>query len=84
MDASGSSHPPKKLMGDHITSSEVATGGKSPSILKELLAINILNVKASIEVVATLPFVTSSVSAMPKWESGVPNDSVTRLNLRTI
>ncbi|GJY22699.1 hypothetical protein Tco_0396357 [Tanacetum coccineum] len=83
-DASGSSHPPKKLKGDHRTSSEAATGGKSPSILKELLVISILNVEAGVEAVATLPLVTSSVSAMPKRESGVPNDSVTRLNLRTI
>ncbi|GKA91898.1 hypothetical protein Tco_0813823 [Tanacetum coccineum] len=37
-DASGSSHPPKKLKGDHETSSGAATGGKSPSVLKELLA----------------------------------------------
>ncbi|GKC48453.1 reverse transcriptase domain-containing protein [Tanacetum coccineum] len=83
-DASGSSHPPKKLKGDHRTSSEAATGGKSLSILKELLVISILNVEAGVEAVATLPLVTSSVSAMPKRESGVPNDSVTRLNLRTI
>ncbi|GJZ91625.1 hypothetical protein Tco_0663552 [Tanacetum coccineum] len=44
-DSSGSSHPPKKLRGDHETSSGVATGGKSPSVLKELLASNILNVE---------------------------------------
>ncbi|GKD34929.1 hypothetical protein Tco_1250438 [Tanacetum coccineum] len=43
MDASGSSHPPKKLRGDHITSSEAATGSKSPSVLKELLASSILS-----------------------------------------
>nr|GEZ75437.1 hypothetical protein [Tanacetum cinerariifolium] len=36
-DASGSSHPPKKLRGDYGTSGEVATSGKSPSVLKELL-----------------------------------------------
>ncbi|GJX83442.1 gypsy type transposase [Tanacetum coccineum] len=33
---------------------------------------------------ATLPFVTSSVSATPEHKSGVPADSITGLNLRTI
>ncbi|GKC32065.1 hypothetical protein Tco_1039359 [Tanacetum coccineum] len=42
-DASGSFHPPKKLKGDHETSSGAATGGKSPSVLKELLASSIGN-----------------------------------------
>ncbi|GJV83799.1 hypothetical protein Tco_1523697 [Tanacetum coccineum] len=53
-DASGSSHPPKKLKGDHGTSSGAATGGKSPSVLKELLASSMLNVEAGVEAVATL------------------------------
>nr|GEU34183.1 hypothetical protein [Tanacetum cinerariifolium] len=44
MDASGS-HPPKKLTGDHKTSSEAATGVKYLSILKELLASSKLNVE---------------------------------------
>ncbi|GJV47636.1 hypothetical protein Tco_0474328 [Tanacetum coccineum] len=35
-DVSGSSHHPKKLKGDHGTSSGVATGGKSQSVIKEL------------------------------------------------
>ncbi|GKB43922.1 hypothetical protein Tco_0888864 [Tanacetum coccineum] len=84
-DASGSSHPPKKLKGDHGTFSEAATGGKSPYVLKELLArSSFLNVKAGIEVVATLPLVTFSVFAMFEWESGAPTDYVTGLNLRTI
>ncbi|GJR49179.1 hypothetical protein Tco_1399700 [Tanacetum coccineum] len=43
--------------------SEAATGGKSPSVLKELLASSILNVEAGVKAVATLPLVTSSVSA---------------------
>ncbi|GJV83334.1 hypothetical protein Tco_1523232 [Tanacetum coccineum] len=83
-DASGSSHPPKKLREDHKTSSEAATGGKSPSVLEELLASSILNVEAGVEAVATMPLVTSSVSATPERESGVPTDSVTGLNFRTI
>ncbi|GJR68089.1 hypothetical protein Tco_0014154 [Tanacetum coccineum] len=36
-DASGSSHHPKKLKWDHETSSGAATGGKSPSVLKEVV-----------------------------------------------
>ncbi|GJV75773.1 hypothetical protein Tco_1507357 [Tanacetum coccineum] len=83
-DASGSSHPPKKLRGDHRTSSGAATGGKSPSVLKELLASSMLNVEVGVATVATLPMVTSSVSATPEHESGVPADSITGLNLRTI
>ncbi|GKA26184.1 hypothetical protein Tco_0712293 [Tanacetum coccineum] len=83
-DASGSSHPPKKLKGDHGTSSGVTTSGKSPSVLKELLARSILNIEAVVEAVATLPLVTSFDSAMPEHESGTPADSITELNLRTI
>nr|GEW74885.1 hypothetical protein [Tanacetum cinerariifolium] len=82
--ASGFSHPPKKLRGEHRTSSEAATGGKSSSVLKELLASSILNVEAGVEAVATLPLVNSSISATPERESGVPTDSVIGLNLRTI
>nr|GEY79548.1 hypothetical protein [Tanacetum cinerariifolium] len=83
-DASGSSYPPKKLRGDHETSSGVATGGKSSFILKELLASSILNVKAGVEAVATLTLVTSSVSATLERKSGALADSITGLNLRTI
>ncbi|GKE54917.1 hypothetical protein Tco_1490073, partial [Tanacetum coccineum] len=83
-DASGSSHPPKKLRGDHGTSSGAAIGGKSPSVLKELLASSMLNVEAGVQAVATLPFVTSSVSVTPKHESDVHTDSIDELNLRTI
>nr|GEW65943.1 hypothetical protein VITISV_030863 [Tanacetum cinerariifolium] len=39
MDASGSSHPPKKPRGDYETSSDVVIGGKSLSALKELLSV---------------------------------------------
>nr|GFC63129.1 hypothetical protein [Tanacetum cinerariifolium] len=76
--ASGSSHPPKKLKGDHETSSGVATGGKSLSVIKELLASSILNAEAGVEAVATLPFITSSISVTPEREGGDPTDSVTR------
>ncbi|GKE22861.1 hypothetical protein Tco_1434373 [Tanacetum coccineum] len=62
----------------------VATGGKSPSIIKELLASSILNAEAGVTAVATLPFITSSISAIPEREGGYPTDSVTEPNLRTI
>ncbi|GKB78638.1 hypothetical protein Tco_0945533 [Tanacetum coccineum] len=83
-DASGSFHPPKKLRSDHETSSRAASTGKSPTVLKQLLSNSILNVESGVEVVATLPFVTSSVSSTPEHESGVLVDSITGLNLRTI
>ncbi|GKC30841.1 hypothetical protein Tco_1038135, partial [Tanacetum coccineum] len=85
-DASGSSHPPKKLRGEggHRASSGVATGGKSPSVVRELLASSLLNVETGVEAVATLPFVTSSVSATPEREDDNLTDSVTGANLRTI
>nr|GEX37085.1 E3 ubiquitin-protein ligase UPL3 isoform X2 [Tanacetum cinerariifolium] len=83
-DASGSSHPPKRLRGDHRASSEVAIGVKSSSALRELLASSMLNVKVGIAAVTTLPMVTSSVSATLEHESDVPVDSITGLNIRTI
>ncbi|GJV17201.1 hypothetical protein Tco_1362524 [Tanacetum coccineum] len=81
---SGFSHPPKKLRSDHGTSSRAASSGKSLTVLKQLLASSILNVESGVEAVATLPFVTSSIFATPEHESGVPTDSITGLNLRTI
>ncbi|GKA97142.1 hypothetical protein Tco_0825036 [Tanacetum coccineum] len=83
-DASGSSHPPKKLRGDYRTSSGDATGGKYSFVLKKLLANSMLNVEVSVAAVVTLPLVTSSVSATPEHESGALTDSITGLNLRTI
>ncbi|GJU68193.1 putative reverse transcriptase domain-containing protein [Tanacetum coccineum] len=49
-----------------------------------LLVSSLLNVEAGVEAVATLPFVTSSVSATPEREDDNPTDSVTKANLRTI
>nr|GEW71806.1 transposase (putative), gypsy type [Tanacetum cinerariifolium] len=78
-DASGSSHPLKKLRGDYGASSEAAICGKSSSALRELLASSMLNVEVGVAAVATLPVVTSSVSATVEHESGVPDDSITGL-----
>ncbi|GKC29858.1 hypothetical protein Tco_1037152 [Tanacetum coccineum] len=83
-DAGGSSHPPKKLREDHRTSSRVATGGKSPSVIKELLARSILDAGVGVTAVANLPLVTSSVFATPECKDGNPVDSITEANLRTI
>ncbi|GJW68455.1 hypothetical protein Tco_0122879 [Tanacetum coccineum] len=60
-DASGPSHPSKKLRSDHGTLGGAASAGKSPTVLKQLLASSILNVEFGVEAVATLPFCTSSV-----------------------
>ncbi|GKF86658.1 hypothetical protein Tco_0254485, partial [Tanacetum coccineum] len=68
----------------HGSSSVAASAGKSPTVLKKLLASSILNVESGVEAVATLPFVTPSISATPKHESGVPADSIIGLNLCTI
>nr|GFD51510.1 hypothetical protein [Tanacetum cinerariifolium] len=83
-DASGSSYPPKKLRGDYGTSSGAVTGGKSPSVLKELLASSLLNVEAGVEAAEILHFITSLISSSLGRKSGDPADSITRLNLRTI
>nr|GEU54653.1 hypothetical protein [Tanacetum cinerariifolium] len=71
-EAGGSSHPPKKLKSDYRAPNLVADAGKSPSDLGDLLARSVLIVESSVEVVATLLFVTSSVSATPECDIGVP------------
>ncbi|GJU49118.1 hypothetical protein Tco_1218673 [Tanacetum coccineum] len=59
---------------------------KRPVVMdaSELLASSILNVEVGVIAVATLPLVTSSVSATPKRESDAPTDSITKVNLYTI
>nr|GEZ51240.1 hypothetical protein [Tanacetum cinerariifolium] len=71
-DVGGSSHPPKKLRSDYIAPSVAPSAGKSPSSLMDLLAKSMLNVESGAEVAATLPCVTSSISATPDYDSGVP------------
>ncbi|GKC01157.1 hypothetical protein Tco_0987293, partial [Tanacetum coccineum] len=67
-----------KLRGGHGTSSGVTTGGKSLSVLKELLASSILSPEVGFTAMATLPFITSSISATTEHEGG---DSVTGPNI---
>nr|GEW97046.1 hypothetical protein [Tanacetum cinerariifolium] len=83
-DASGPSHPPKKLREDYGALGGALTAGKSRSAVQSLFTKAVLNVKARGEPILTLPFVTSSVSATPEREDKSHADSVTRLNLRTI
>ncbi|GJX66610.1 hypothetical protein Tco_0300953 [Tanacetum coccineum] len=71
-------------IGGHKTSSKVDTGGKSLSVIKELLTSSILNVEVGVEAVATLPLITFSVSATPEHEGGDLTDYVTGPNLHTI
>ncbi|GJT79370.1 hypothetical protein Tco_1053712 [Tanacetum coccineum] len=84
VDAGESLHPPKRLREDHRTPSEAYVGGKSMSAVQWLLARAVLNAEVRGEAIPTLPFVTSSVFAMPKREGGDHTDSVVGLNLRTI
>ncbi|GJY43923.1 hypothetical protein Tco_0432136 [Tanacetum coccineum] len=58
--------------------------GKSQSAIQRLLAGAVLNAEVRGEVVPTLPFVTSSVSATPEHEEGDHIGSLTGANLRTI
>ncbi|GJY64624.1 hypothetical protein Tco_0466084 [Tanacetum coccineum] len=83
-DASGSSHPPKKLKENHMTSSGIVIGGKSPSVLKELLSSSILNAEVGATAVATLSFITSSISATLEHEGGNPTNSVVGPNVCTV
>ncbi|GJV72439.1 hypothetical protein Tco_1492434 [Tanacetum coccineum] len=83
-DAGGSSHPPKKLREDHETLSGASVGGKSKSVVQQLLAGAVQNVVVRGEPIPTLPFVTSSVSATPEREEEDHTDSLAGANLRTI
>nr|GEU30046.1 putative transposase (putative), gypsy type [Tanacetum cinerariifolium] len=84
VDTSGPSHPPKKLREDYGALGGASIAGKSMSAVQSLFTEAVLNAEARGELIPTLPFVTSSVSATPEREDKSPADSVTRLNLRTI
>ncbi|GJY72437.1 hypothetical protein Tco_0476140, partial [Tanacetum coccineum] len=67
--ASGSNLPPKKLRADHGSSGAgTSTGGKSVAALQGLLERNTFPVVVGVTTVATLPFITSSVSLTPEHE----------------
>ncbi|GJQ94492.1 hypothetical protein Tco_0005631 [Tanacetum coccineum] len=83
-DVGGPSHPPKKLREDHGTLSVTFVGGKSRSAVQRLLVGAVQNAEVRGEPIPTLPFVTSSISAMLEREDEVHTDSATGLNLRTI
>ncbi|GJT68488.1 hypothetical protein Tco_1019968 [Tanacetum coccineum] len=84
VDAGEASHPPKKLRMDHETPSGRSVAGKSRSVVHRLLAGAVLNADVRGGVIPTLPFVTSSVSAMLEREGGDHIDSVVGHNLCTI
>ncbi|GJU25514.1 hypothetical protein Tco_1164135 [Tanacetum coccineum] len=83
-DAGGSTHPAKRVREDYGASGGSATGGKSPSVIKELLERSVLNAEIGVAAIATLPFVTSSVSATPKREAVDFTDVITGSNVLTI
>nr|GEY01810.1 glutamyl-tRNA reductase 1, chloroplastic [Tanacetum cinerariifolium] len=68
-DASGPSHPPKKLREDYGALGGASTAGKSRFAVQSLFTGAVLNVEARGEPIPTLPFVTSSVSATPEHYS---------------
>ncbi|GJR02203.1 hypothetical protein Tco_0525187 [Tanacetum coccineum] len=84
VDAGESSHPPKRLREDHGTPSGAFVGGKSMYAVQRLLIGAVLNAEVRGEVIPTLPFVTSFVSATPERDGGDHTNFVVRLNLRTI
>ncbi|GKA77615.1 hypothetical protein Tco_0784076 [Tanacetum coccineum] len=71
------SHPPKRLRADYGTTGGSAAGGKSPSVLNRLLQDSLLTVEQGVPALLTLPFITSSVTALPLEEGGDHTDSVT-------
>ncbi|GJX82702.1 gypsy type transposase [Tanacetum coccineum] len=68
-DAGQASHPLKKLKDDHGTPSGLSIAGKSRYAVQRLLAGAVLNAEVMGKAIPTLPFVTSSVFAMPKHSS---------------
>ncbi|GJY48642.1 hypothetical protein Tco_0438598, partial [Tanacetum coccineum] len=79
--AGGSSHPPKKLTEDYETLSGASVGGKSKSVVQQLLAGAVQNVVVRGEPILTFPFVTSSVSATPEREEEDHTDTLAGANL---
>ncbi|GKA49697.1 hypothetical protein Tco_0742770, partial [Tanacetum coccineum] len=75
VDAGEPSHPAKQLRDDH---------GKLRLVVQRLLARFVQNVEVRGEIVPTLPFVTSSVSATPEREDETYTNSVARTNLQTL
>ncbi|GJS57934.1 hypothetical protein Tco_0652718 [Tanacetum coccineum] len=83
--ASGSNHPPKKLREDHGNSGNVSasTGGKSLVEIPGLLERSTLNMEAGVAAMATVSFVTSSVTPTAEHEGGGDTDLISGPNLRT-
>nr|GEY74438.1 hypothetical protein [Tanacetum cinerariifolium] len=75
-DAGGPSYPPKKLREDYGTLSGAFVGGKSRSVVQRLFVGAVQNAEVRGEPIPTLPFVTSSVSAMPEREEKIVKPSL--------
>nr|GEX14386.1 hypothetical protein [Tanacetum cinerariifolium] len=83
-DAGGPSHPLKKLRKDHETPRGTSVEGKSMSAVQRLFARALQNAEVRGEPIPTMPFITSSVSAMSERKGEGHTDSITRRNLLTI
>nr|GEV71381.1 ribosomal protein L5, mitochondrial [Tanacetum cinerariifolium] len=68
-DAGGPSHPPKKLREDFGSLSEISTTGKSMAVVQSLFSRAMLEAEARGAPIPRLPFVTSSVLAIPEHSS---------------
>ncbi|GJT31886.1 hypothetical protein Tco_0922305, partial [Tanacetum coccineum] len=74
----------KRLRADYGITGGSAAGGKSPSVLNRLLQASQITVEQGIPALPTLPFITSSVTALPLEEGGDHTDFVTGPSLRTV
>ncbi|GKD61598.1 hypothetical protein Tco_1299107, partial [Tanacetum coccineum] len=76
---------PFRLREDHSTFGDagVSTVRKSLAALQDLLDKSTLAAEIGVTAVATVPFVTSSVTLIPEHEGGGNADSVSIANLRT-
>ncbi|GJT21124.1 hypothetical protein Tco_0891061 [Tanacetum coccineum] len=83
-DTPAATHPPKRLRADYGNTSGFVIGGKSPGVLNRFLRASQLIVEQGVAALPTLPFNTSSVTALPLEEGGGHTDSATASTLRTV
>ncbi|GKA12277.1 hypothetical protein Tco_0691823 [Tanacetum coccineum] len=76
--------PSKKLREDHGTPRVTFMASKSMSAVQRLLTGAMWNAEVRGDPIPTLPFVTSSVSAIPEREGGRHTDSLAGANLQTV
>ncbi|GJW72035.1 hypothetical protein Tco_0128952, partial [Tanacetum coccineum] len=83
-DTPAATHPPKRLRAIYGNTSGSVIGGKSPGLLNRLLRASQLTVEQGVAAPPILPFITSSVTALPLEEGGGHTDSETVSALRTV